>query len=186
MSALHILLENGLRLRTICNYSESAMIPPALPSASTMSGKGAGPATEASMTGRLMKWGHTQRCTMPAYSRLKPRVQLCIPKYQYISLSCHLQVFGRGWTPMAAAVCGRTSHMTVTESGFWTDYAVDLCVLHTTDPTWRKNTRLVFCGGNHFLLEHMIVVKVVKVVSHSTLRRSKQLLQRAQLMWLSG
>jgi hypothetical protein len=60
MSPLHILLVNGLHLQTIHNYSRLAMISPAFPSAPTMSGKGAGPTTEARIPGHPMNQGHTQ------------------------------------------------------------------------------------------------------------------------------
>jgi hypothetical protein len=95
MSALPIPIVNGLRLRTTHNYTQLAMIPPALPSAPTMSGKGAGPAMEASMTGHLMNCGYTQGRTMPAYSCWELLVQLCTPKHQFGSPSCHLQLFRR-------------------------------------------------------------------------------------------
>jgi hypothetical protein len=139
MSVLPIPLVNGLRQRTTCNYTGLAMIPPALPSAPTMSCKGVGPPTEASMTGHLMNRGYTQGHTMPTCSCWELRVQLCTPKHQFVSPSRHLQLFGKGWTPMAIAVCGRTSPMTVTESGFGMDYSANLEVSHTMGHTRRKN-----------------------------------------------
>jgi hypothetical protein len=126
MSALPIPLVNGLHPQTTHNYTGLAIIPPALPSAPTMSGKGAGPAMEASMTGHLMNWGYTQGRIMPAYSCWELRVQLCTPKHQFGSPLCHLQLFGRGWTLMATAVYGRTSHRMERESGFGTDYMANL------------------------------------------------------------
>jgi hypothetical protein len=43
---------------------------------------------------------------------------------------------------MAMAACERTSCTMVTESGFGMDYSADLCVSHTTGPTWCKNHHL--------------------------------------------
>jgi hypothetical protein len=152
------------------------MIPPTLPSAPTISGKDSGPTTEASMTGHLMNRGYTQGHTMPVYLCWELHVQLCTPEHQFVSPSCHLHFLreaGLLWQPQSVGepllqwrwrmYSGRTTQWIFEYPTWW--------VIHG-----RSFTRLMFDRGNHFLLKH---TTVVKIISCGTVKCSKQLSRRA-------
>ncbi len=140
------------------------MISPVSPSAPTMFGKGARPTTEASMTGRWMKWDHIRGRILPVYSFSKPRVQLCTPKHQFVSLPHHLQLF---WERLDSyGNCSMWENLSYIGEGEWIWDGLCggfLCIAHDgsymveESPNLCSEGVIIFCSSTRQWLKSSVV-----------------------------